>query len=187
MTNIFQMLRAYLLSIMLVFSTAATFHQAYAQEKPGSESGKDNLLAAAREIMTAARYCALITVDASGHPQARVMDPFLPEDDMVVWLATNPKSRKVEQLRRDSRVTLFYFDQGGLGYVSLIGHAQLVNDPEEKASRWKEEWQQFYPNRETDYLLISITPEKLEIVSAKHNIVGDSKTWAAPTLLFDDQ
>ena len=185
MRKTYHILRTFTLSILLVFSAGAMFDKAYAQEKPGSESGKDSLKVAALEIMKAAHYCVLITVDSSGQPHARVMDPFLPEDEMTVWLGTNPRSRKVKQLRQDPRVTLFYFDKDGLGYVSLIGHAHLINDPEEKASRWKEEWKQFYPNRETDYLLISVTPERLEIVSIKHNIFGDSKTMAAPTLLFD--
>jgi len=185
MRFILQMLQAFILGI-LFFSASAMLDKTYAQEKLVSESSKDSLIVAAREIMKAAGYCALITVDSSGQPQARVMDAFLPEDDMVVWLATNPKSRKVKQLRRDSRVTLFYFDQDGLGYVSLIGQAKLINDAEEKARRWKEEWEPFYPNRETDYLLISVIPEKLEIVSVKHNIVGDNETWATPTVFFND-
>lgn len=185
MRKMYHIPRTYILSILLIFSAGSNFYKAYAQEKVDSESTKENLKTAAREIMEAASYCVLITVDSSGQPQARVMDPFLPEDDMVVWLATNPRSRKVKQLRQDSRVTLFYFDKDGLGYVSMIGHAQLVNVAEEKARRWKEEWEQFYPNRETDYLLISVTPERLEIVSIKHNIFGDSKTMAAPTVIFD--
>jgi len=102
MRFILQMLQAFILGI-LFFSASAMLDKTYAQKKLVSESSKDSLIVAAREIMKAAGYCALITVDSSGQPQARVMDAFLPEDDMVVWLATNPKSRKVKQLRRDSR------------------------------------------------------------------------------------
>ncbi len=173
-----------ILSILL-FSSLTIFDAVYALEKPVSELSNDSLLVIAREIMHDAGYCALITVDSTGQPQARVMDAFLPEDDMVVWLATNPRSRKVRNIQRNPRVTLFYFDQEGLGTVSLICKAKLVNDAEEKARRWKEEWEPFYPSRQTDYILIMVITEKVEIVSIKHSITGNEKTWAAPTVFIN--
>ena len=69
----------------------------WSQENQISNYDPDTLISAAREIMAEARYCALITVDASGHPQARTMDPFAPEDGMVVWFGTNLNSRKVKE------------------------------------------------------------------------------------------
>ena len=55
------------------------------------------------EIMSAAGTCTLITLDQEGRPRARVMDAFLPEDDFTVWFGTNPKSRKVAQIKNDPR------------------------------------------------------------------------------------
>jgi len=137
----------------------------------------DSLISIAREIMVAAHYVALISLDADGHPQARVMDPFPPEDDMSVWLATNPRSRKVEQLRADNRVTLYYFDTAGLSTVTLMGSARLVVGPAEKSKRWKEGWEVFYPDRDSSYLLIEVRPARMEIVSVKHGLMGDPATW----------
>lgn len=132
----------------------------------------------AREVMAAARYCALATVGEDGRPQVRAMDPFPPEKDLTVWLATNPRSRKVRQIEADPRVALYYFDPAGGAYATLHGRARLVDDPEEKQARWKEEWSAFYPDREAGYLLIEVTPERLEVVSEKHGLVGDPDTWA---------
>ncbi len=142
------------------------------------------LVPVAREIMAAAHFATLITVDSTGHPRARVMDPFPPEDDMTVWLATNPKSRKVQQLARDARVTLLYFDSRGLGYVSLMGTGRLVDDSTEKATRWKDGWERFYPNRGEAYLLIEVTPTRLEVVSERHGLGGDPVTWAPDAVTF---
>ena len=36
------------------------------------------------------------------------------------------------------------------------------------------------------YLLISVTPERLEVVSEKKGIVGDPETWTPPTVIFRD-
>ena len=137
------------------------------------------ILTAAREVMAGARYCTLVTLGLDGHPQARVVDPFAPEEDMTVWVATKPLSRKVAQLRKDPRATLSCFDARKNAYVTLLGRASIVEDPAEKAKRWKEEWAAFYRdrNRGDDYLLIRIKAAHLEIVSYADGLVGDDKTW----------
>lgn len=152
-------------------------------KKPLSQA---ELIAAAREIMTTARYCALITLDSSGRPQARTLDPFPPDENMIVWLGTNARSRKVAEIRRRPRVTLYYFDRESQAYVTIQGIARLVNDPKEKAKRWKEEWKDFYPDRAKDYLLIAVIPEKLEVVNVKKGILGDPQTWKPPFVSFPD-
>ncbi len=50
--------------------------------------------------MTAQTYCALITIDETGRPQVRTMNPFPPDEDMTVWFATNTRSLKVQQMRK---------------------------------------------------------------------------------------
>lgn len=150
---------------------------------PQQPRSRDALIAAAREIMTATRYCALITTGSAG-VHARAMDPFPPEDDMTVWFGTNSRSRKVQEIRRHPRVTLYYFNRENQEYVVLTGVARVVNDPKEKAKRWKDEWNSFYPNRAKDYLLIEFKPDTLEVVSEKKQIFGDQRTWKPPTVSF---
>ena len=103
---------------------------------------------------------------------------------MSVWLATNPRSRKVAEIRRHPRVTLYYFDRETQAYVTLYGTARLVNDRSEKAKRWKEDWKVFYPDRDKDYLLIKVTPRRLEVVNVKKKIVSDAPTWQPPSVSF---
>jgi len=141
-----------------------------------------NLLFAAREIMKAAGTCALITVDADGAPHARAMDPFVPESDMKVWFGTNPISRKVEHIRADPRVTLYYFDRPTISYVTIHGTARLVDDPAEKAARWKDDWAAFYSDRDESYMLIEVTPNRIEVVSPPREILGESATWEVPAV-----
>lgn len=137
---------------------------------------------AARELIAGAAYGTLITLGQDGHPQARTVDNFPPEADFTVWIGTNPRTRKVAEIRRDPRVTLHWFDPKRLGYVTLIGRARLVNDSTEKARRWKPEWAGFYPDRNRDYLLVEVRPLRLEVVSPSQGITGDSLTWRPPTV-----
>jgi general stress protein 26 len=143
------------------------------------DAERGRVLEAAAEIMASVRYCALVTVDAEGAPQTRAMDPFPPEADLTVWLGTNASTRKVDQIRHDPRVTLFYFDPDGPAYVTLVGEARLVDDPVEKARRFKPEWDAFYDAgpRGGDYVLIRVDPLRVEVVSAPHGIAVDPKGW----------
>jgi general stress protein 26 len=153
-------------------------------ETPTPSPDPEKLRSAAAELMREARFCALVTLDASGAPQARAMDPFPPEPDLTVWLATNVRTRKVPQIRKDPRVTLYYLAAGGSGYVSLLGEASLVSDPAEKAKRWKPDWKAFYKdeNRGPDYVLIRVRPRRVEIVSGKHGIATAPDAWG-PAIL----
>ena len=142
---------------------------------------------AAREIMNGASTCALITLDENNIPMARAMDPFAPEDDFTVWFGTNPKSRKVSQIKNNPTVTLYYLKSDESGYVVVHGKAELVNSQKEKDAHWKEAWKAFYPNNTEAYLLIKVTPEWMEVVSYAHGIVGDSVSWEAPKVVFDSE
>jgi general stress protein 26 len=113
------------------------------------------------------------------------MDPFLPESDFTVWFGTNPKSRKVDQIKKDPRVTLYYLENDGAGYVMIHGKAKIVNDQKEKEKRWKVEWEAFYANRDEDFLLIKVSPEWMEVISYAHGVVGDPSTWETPSVIFD--
>lgn len=137
------------------------------------------VLHAAREVMLHARYCTLVTVGEDGQPQARIVDPFPPDDDLTVWIGTNPVSRKVGQIERDPRVTLLYFDAGAGAYVTLLGTAEKVTEADKKEEHWKSEWAGYYSDayRGSDYVLLRVTPARLEIVSYAHGLVNDPQTW----------
>lgn len=157
------------------------------QTNNNKDSTRIKLINAAKEIMNTAPHCALITLDEEGRPRVRVMDPFKPEGELIVWFGTNPNSRKVSQIKNDPRVTLYYLDNDASGYVMIHGMAQLVDDPMEKESRWKDEWKSFYPNKPEGYLLIKVVPDWMEILSTSRGILGDKITWQPPMVLFDPE
>jgi len=143
------------------------------------------VLDAARDTMKSARFCFLITVDQQRQAQARILNPFDPEPDMKVWLGTNRNTRKVAQIRRNPRVTLAYWDSAGMGYVTMLGRARLVENLEERKKRWKPEWAEFYPGGpEGDtYLLIEFTPSQIEVMSGKHQVASEPLGWKPAILL----
>ena len=143
------------------------------QFPPQRDVSRDSLLIYARMIVDSSNSRVFVTVDESGNPRARIMSPFTPEDNWVIWLGTFPTSRKVEQIKNNPNVVVFYYDSKTFSYVNVSGTARLVNDPDLKAKYWKEGWKRFYPDRDKDYVLVEVTPERLEVCSFKFNLLWD--------------
>ncbi len=166
--------------LVLLFSSAASLQS---QESP-KPADRDSLIAAAREIMSLQTYCGLVTVDSTGQPHARTMNPFPPEDDMTVWMATSTDSRKAREISRDPRVCLYYADHGtAIGNVNIVGKATLVNDPEVIRMKWREYWAQSFPDR-SKLVLIRVVPEKIEVLNYKRGFHNDPRTFQVPVAEF---
>lgn len=152
-----------------------------------TDSLKNKLVNAARDIISSTTTCALITIDNKGIPRVRTMDPFPPENDFTVWFGTNPRSRKVAQIKNNPKVTLYFLDSDDSGYVTIHGTAQIVNNEVEKEKRWKDEWKAFYKNKSNDYVLIKVSPIWMEVISYTHGIVSNTATWQPPVVRFDSK
>ncbi len=174
----FKFLRLMKISVFLLFFTIIMGCN------QSSKSVKKDLKEIAKEIMVDAKNCALITVDSLGVAHVRTMDPFLPKEDFTVWMGTKSNSLKVSQIKQNEKVTLYYFDKVHTSYVTLQGVASIVNSTKEKEQFWKNEWENFYKNRSTDYTLIKFTPNSANVISEKHQILGDSITWKTPIINF---
>ena len=110
--------------LLLAGTHAAPRAQAPPQETPTRAA----IIAAAKTIMQEARYCTLVTLAADGQPQARIVDPFPPDADLTIWIATHPVTRKVQEIRHDPRVTLLCFNPATFEFVTVLGTAVLDTD-----------------------------------------------------------
>ncbi|HNX96440.1 MAG TPA: pyridoxamine 5'-phosphate oxidase family protein [Candidatus Aminicenantes bacterium] len=172
-----KMKRACLAALVLAVSVAALPLSA----APQTPVEREPVLAAARAIMNAQKYCALITLDEAGRPQARTMSPFPPEEDMSVYMATNTCSRKIEQIRKNPRVTLYYADHAkAAGYVCLTGRAVLVDDMKEIVKRKRAYWDQSFPGLK-NIVLIKVVPEQLDVLDYEGIRVNET-TWRTPSV-----
>ncbi len=140
------------------------------------------MIAAAREIMAGQTYCALVTVDANGRPQIRTMNPFPPEEDMTVWMATNSRSRKAQEIRRNPQVCLYYANhKEATGTVVIHGEAFLVDEMEEKLKRKRAYWDQSFPDW-SYLLLIKVVAREVEVLNYRCSFLNDPVTWRIPVM-----
>ena len=148
---------------------------------------RDSLLMVSKMIIDSARCRVLVSVDEEGKPHAREMDPFAPEEGMIIWFATNPNTRKVKQIKNNPNVAVFYYDTKTLSYVSINGKAQLINNPAEKEKHWKKYWKVYYPDRNKDMILIKVIPDRLELVSYKYKLFWQTDSFMPQYIKFNQK
>jgi len=141
------------------------------------DDDEKEIIKLSKEMIGNCYYTTLISIDKSGQPKARVMEPFSPDENMEIWMATNPKSRKVKEIKNNSKTTLHYFDKNNMGYVSFYGNAYIIDDNKIKTTKWKKGWERFYKNQKEDYMLIRFIPFSLELISIPNGFTGDKKSW----------
>jgi general stress protein 26 len=145
---------------------------------------KDTLLKAAREIMQSTHFCALATIDSTGLPQVRTMNPFPLKDDMVIWFATGRKSRKVKDMRHNPDVCVYFSDHNaGSGYVTINGKAEVIDDKELLVKMKRDYWESI-PNWQDIFVLVKITPVTMDVTNFARGIAGDPETSRAPRVTF---
>jgi general stress protein 26 len=93
----------------------------------------------------------------------------------------------VKQIKNNPNVVVFFYDTKGMSYVSVSGKARLVNDSGLKAKYWKEGWKRFYPDRDKNYILIEVTPERLEVCSFKYDLLWNPEGLPASVEFADNE
>ncbi len=146
---------------------------------------ENKLLTLSRDIINRAYFATFVTMNGE-QPHPRVMEPFPPDNEWIVWMGTNAKSRKVQELKKNARASLHYFDRSIPAYVNLYGKAYPVNDVRLKDSIWRESWEEFYPEK-SNYLLIKFIPDSLEMINPAQNLPGDPVTWKPYAVILKEK
>lgn len=171
----FTCLSALACSVLLTFAPARNL---YSQ----SPASRDTIMLAAREIINETTYCALVTIDSTGQPQIRTMNPFPPNDELITWFATSRTSRKVREIRNNPKVSVYYADHiTAKGYVSVTGTATVIDDKELLLKMKREYWNGI-PGWQEKFVLIKIIPKTIDVINYKHGLTNDPNTFRAPSV-----
>ncbi|MGV8913715.1 MAG: DUF3995 domain-containing protein [Rhodoglobus sp.] len=119
-----------------------------------------DLFAHALTVFRRVPFVQLVTLDELGAPRSRVVMRLRVEGEGVVWIATSTDSRKVEDIRRDPRVSLSVFDSAALAMASLEGTAEIVDDQQLLKRHWMAGLKLYFTDGQKDgrYTLLRITP-----------------------------
>jgi len=149
-----------------------------------SSVNRDTLFVAAREIIRETTYCGLVTIDSTGQPQVRTMNPFPANDELITWFATSRTSRKVREIKNNPKVCVYYANHlSAKGYVNITGIAEVIDD-KELLTKMKRDYWNGIPNWQDIFVLIKIVPKTIEVINYKHGLNNDPNTSGAPKIVL---
>jgi general stress protein 26 len=126
------------------------------------------LMAGAAKTMRSARYCWLATAAEARAPHVRPMGRVLNdpgEDEWRIRFLTDGRSHKAADMRRAEEVAILFQHDPDLAFVTLIGKAELHEDPSETRNRWKAAYDVYFPS-ETDRanaIFVEVEVERMEL------------------------
>ena len=96
----------------------------------------DHCLNTARSMLRKTKYCFLISNSERNWPSARMVQPIIDFDTLVVWIGTNPTLRKIKEIEKDPNVTLAFGDDKEDANLIIYGKASIVRDLHERRKHW---------------------------------------------------
>lgn len=144
-------------------------------DKTGSEESATQLLVVARELMAQVKNCWLVTVARNGAGSARIVAPIpgvAGEREWTVWVLTSAGSRKVDEIRRDDRVTLGYQHDPDSAYVVLAGRASIIDDRARISQRWNKSWNNVFQAgaEDPDAIFVKVEVDRIELFSLAQKV-----------------
>jgi general stress protein 26 len=133
------------------------------------------MLEIVRDTIKAVEYCFFITLSESRQANARLVQHFKPEADLVIWVGTSSKSRKVFEILNQSHTTLTFQDDREYSYVTLLGSASVETDLNQRQRYWHDDSIAYFPAGPggDDYVLIKFVPSRIELMNFTRGVTPE--------------
>lgn len=125
-------------------------------------------------LMEEAPVAYLTSIDGDGYPQTRAMFNFRNkekwprltslfakhDDDFMIIFSTNTTSTKIQQMKKNPRVSVYYCLPEEWRGMMLSGAMEIVPDLDLKRSLWHDGWEKYYPSGydDPDHTVLRLYP-----------------------------
>ena len=115
-----------------------------------------------------------------GNVRARPMAPRPAQEDGVIYFLTDVDSPKAEEILRNDTICLALADHGRRKYLSISGHAEVINDRDRIKQIWSVYDKAFWPDKNDPRIrILRVTPESAEFWEGEGTVVTAVKLVAA--------
>jgi general stress protein 26 len=117
----------------------------------------------AAEIIRACNIALLSTINLDNFPETRGVLNILNrevDDGLELYFASDINSPKVEQLKKNSCASLYYYDGNNMKNMTLFGKLKAITDKALKVKLWRDSFAGYYKNGKDDesYCILKFTP-----------------------------
>jgi general stress protein 26 len=135
--------------------------------------GTDDFRNLSKMLLETAWPAYLTTIDDEGFPQTRAMFnlrnkkwfpkliPFFKKhDDFTIIFSTNTSSTKINDIKTNSAVSVYYCEPEAWNGVMFGGKIEVVDDVGIKKDLWHEEWERYYSkgHDDPDHTVLRLLP-----------------------------
>jgi len=129
------------------------------------------------DLMETSNAAYLTTIDYNGFPITRAMfnlrntEQFPEfnelfqnhENKFVIYISTNTSSSKVEHIKKNPKISVYFCDPDDFKGVMLGGTIEIVDDVDLKRKIWLDWWTKYYPKGvdDPDYTLLRLNPKQV--------------------------
>ncbi|WP_068613817.1 pyridoxamine 5'-phosphate oxidase family protein [Paenibacillus tuaregi] len=127
------------------------------------------------QALQANKFGSLATVE-NGGPKVRYMAIY--HEGLSIYLATDRKTHKVEELKNNPKAALLLgYEQGGTGdVVEIEGEASVSDAQDLKSKVWRDDFKPYLSGPDDpDYVVIKLTPSRIEFAAKG----SDRQVWTA--------
>jgi general stress protein 26 len=112
------------------------------------------------------------------HARPMAVRPAL--DEGVIYFLTDADTPKADEVRRDQTVCLALADNKRQKYVSITGHAEMLDDRERVKKYWSVYDKAFWPSKDDPSIrVLRVTPDSAEFWEGSGTVVTAVKLAAA--------
>ena len=126
------------------------------------------------------RSCSLInrseialigTLDDDNYPNIKAMLNLLPEGLDTLWFSTNTSSKRVQQIIKNNKGSVYYVDEKTFEGLMLIGEFEVLNDYESRKKLWRNGFEKYYPEgiNDPDYSVLIFKTKKCNYYQGLNN------------------
>lgn len=97
----------------------------------------------------------------NGYPNIKAMMRLKYDGLKKFWLSTNTSTKRVELLKKDNRVCLYFVDENNFAGLMLVGTIEILQDRASKEMLWADGCEIYYPLGvdDPDYTVLCFTAE----------------------------
>jgi general stress protein 26 len=123
----------------------------------------------------------VVTHEGQGqHMRARPMAVRPARNEGAIYFLTDVDAPKAEEIRRNESICLALADNKSQKYVSITGHAEIIDDRERVEQIWSIYDKAFWPDKNDPRIrILRVTPESVEFWEGAGMVVTAVKLVAA--------
>jgi len=91
-------------------------------------------------------FVSFATFGTDGYPDVRVLVVTAKDGADTIWFATETSSRKIAQLQKNPKATIYGYDMEAMTEFRLFGTVELLSDPESRRKVWQDDFTQHWPD-----------------------------------------